>query len=308
MSFWQTSEMTLVQLRHFVVLADQGSFVQASAALFVTQPALSRSIQALEDELGGALFDRLGRRIALTPFGREVLKRARRLVSDAEDLKMVGSGLHAGLIGRLRIGLSSAPGALFSTPLMQHMAERHPRLQVHVSRGSTAVLIHELREQRLDAAIVDIRSMTPSSDLALAHVFDLRAGFLVRPEHPLALAGGDVSLQRMKAYPMASTPLSDEVARMLVTDYGPEANPDDLITLRCDETLNLLELARRADVIVLTVKAVAGDLVALDVQPPLRATARFGLVSLSGRHEAPALQPVRDWLASWARELAATAG
>ncbi|MFZ9286402.1 MAG: LysR family transcriptional regulator, partial [Burkholderiaceae bacterium] len=266
-----------MQLRHFVVLADRGSFVKASAALFVTQPALSRSIQSLEDELGGALFDRLGRRIELTPFGREVLKRARRLVSEAEDLKMAGKDLHAGLVGRLRIGLSSAPGALFSTPLMQHMAEYHPRLQVHVSRGSTSVLINELREQRLDAAIVDIRSMSPSSDLQLAQILDLRAGFLVRPEHPLARAKGAVTVSRMKAYAVASTPLSDEVARALVADYGPEANPDDLITLRCDETLTLLELARRADVIVLTVKAVAADLVALDVQPPLRATARFGL-------------------------------
>ena len=59
--------MTLVQLRHFVVLAEQGAFVQASKALYLTQPALTRSIQALEDELGGRLFDRLGRRIALTP-------------------------------------------------------------------------------------------------------------------------------------------------------------------------------------------------------------------------------------------------
>lgn len=95
---------------------------------------------------------------------------------------------------------------------------------------------------------------------------------------------------------------------MLVADYGPEANPDDLIALRCDETLTLLELARRADVIVLTVKAVAGELVALNVQPPLKATARFGMVTLSGRHEAPALRPVRELVAAWARELAATAG
>ena len=68
---------------------------------------------------------------------------------------------------------------------------------------------------------------------------------------------------------------------------------------------HLTDLHLHTDVIVLTVKAVAGDLVALDVQPPLRATARFGLVSLSGRHEAPALQPVRELLAVWARELAA---
>jgi DNA-binding transcriptional LysR family regulator len=305
MSFWHNLGMTLVQLRYFVVLADRGSFVQASVALFVTQPALTRSIQALEEELGGALFDRLGRRIALTPFGLEVLKRARRLVSDAEDLKWAGKGLHAGLLGRLRLGLSSAPGALFSTPLMQHMAVHHPRLQVHLSRGSTAVLLHELREQRLDAALVDVRSMTPASDLRVAQVFELRAGFLVRPGHPLLQLSGPVTLQRMKAFAIASTPLSDEVARLLVTDYGPEANPDDLITLQCDETLSLLDLARHGDVIVLTVKAVANDLVALEVQPPLAATARFGLVSLSGRHEAPALQPVRALLASAARGWAA---
>lgn len=110
--------MTLVQLRHFVVLAEAGSFVQACKTLYVTQPALTRSIQALEDELGGRLFDRLGRRIALTPFGSEALQRARRLVADAEALRQTGKGLHAGLIGSLRIGLSSGPGALLSTPLM----------------------------------------------------------------------------------------------------------------------------------------------------------------------------------------------
>jgi DNA-binding transcriptional LysR family regulator len=300
MSFWQNSSVTLTQLRHFVALADLGSFVQASGALFLTQPALSRSIRALEEELGGALFDRLGRRIALTPFGHEILRRARRLVSDANDLRVAGRGLHAGLIGRLRIGLSSAPGALFSTPLMQHLAEHHPRLQVHVSRGSTTVLLNELREQRLDAAIVDIRSMSPSADLLVAQIFDLGAGFLARPEHPLARDGRAVTLSGMKAYPIASTPLSDEVARMLVADYGPEANPDDMVTLRCDETSSILELARRSDVIVLTVKAVAADLVELNVVPRLNATARFGLVSLTGRHEAPALQPVRTLLAAWA--------
>lgn len=128
--------MTLVQLRHFVVVADIGSFAQASAALFLTQPALTRSIQSLELELGGTLFDRLGRRIALTPFGREVLNRARLLVSDAETLRHAGKALHAGLIGTLRVGLSSAPGALLSTPLMRHMAEHHPRLKVEISRSA----------------------------------------------------------------------------------------------------------------------------------------------------------------------------
>jgi DNA-binding transcriptional LysR family regulator len=64
---------------------------------------------------------------------------------------------------------------------MLHMAEHHPRLQVQISRGNTAVLLNALREQHLDAAVVDIRSMRPSADLQVAQAFELEAGFLVRP-------------------------------------------------------------------------------------------------------------------------------
>jgi DNA-binding transcriptional LysR family regulator len=291
--------MTLVQLRHFVVLANEGSFVQASVALFLTQPALTRSIHALEEELGGALFDRLGRRISLTPFGDEMLARARRLVSDADALKQAGQGLHAGLIGQLRVGLSSAPGALLSTPLMLHMAEHHPRLQVHISRGRTAVLLHSLQEQHLDAAIVDIRDMRPSADLKVSLAFELNAGFLARPEHPLVQRGSPVGIEDVMAYPVASTPLSDEVARILIARYGPQANPDDMVTLRCDETMSIVDVARRSNAIVLTVNAAAVDLIRLDVSPSLDATARFGLVTLAKREEAPALRILREHLPNW---------
>jgi DNA-binding transcriptional LysR family regulator len=291
--------MTLVQLRHLVVLAEMTSFVQASKVLYVTQPALTRSIQALEDELGGRLFDRLGRRIVLTPFGHEVLQRARRLVADAEALKQTSNGLHSGLIGSLRIGLSSGPGALLSTPLMLHMAENHPKLKLQISRGNTEVLIDGLRDQRLDALVVDARSVRPSADLQVSQVFELEAGFLVRPEHPLLRSERPVSLAHALAFPIASTPLSEEVARILIGRYGPQANPDDMVTLRSDETLSLVEVARRTDAIVLTANLAAPGLVSLPMLPPLVATARFGLVTLARRQEAPALRILREWLSDW---------
>lgn len=296
--------MTLVQLRHFVALAECGSYVQAAKAVFLTQPALTRSIQSLEDELGGQLFNRLGRRITLTPLGAEVLQRAQRLVSDAEALKQTGKELHAGLSGTLRMGLSSGPGALLSTPLMLHMAQHHPRLHIDISRGNTTVLLAALREQKLDAAIVDIRSMRPSSDLQTTHTFELQAGFLARPDHPLTQTGRPATLAELMAYPIASTPLSDEVARMLMARYGTQANPDDLVTLRCDETMSIVDVARRSNAVVLTVVAVAADLVRLDVTPELNATARFGLVTLSRQQAAPALRIVREQLPNWVATMA----
>ncbi|MEK0417749.1 MAG: hypothetical protein RI949_1755, partial [Pseudomonadota bacterium] len=78
--------MTLVQLRHFIALAESGSFRRSAQALFITQPALSRSIQSLEDELGQPLFDRVGWRSELTPFGHELLTHARKLAAEAKDL------------------------------------------------------------------------------------------------------------------------------------------------------------------------------------------------------------------------------
>lgn len=291
--------MTLVQLKHLVCLADLGSYVQASKALFLTQPALTRSIQSLEEEMGGRLFDRLGRRIELTALGREVLYRARQLVNDAEALKQTGKVMQAGLVGVIRLGLSSAPGALFSMPLMLHMSEHHPGLRVEISRGHTDVLLKQLLDQQLDGAIVDIRTMRPSSQLQVAQAFELTTGFMARKDHPLGQLGRAVALQDLLHYPIASTPLSNEVARMLMSLYGPEANPDTMVTLRCDETLSIVELARRSHAIVLTVKGVAPDLVPLNVTPSLNATARFGLVTLSQRQEAPAMRIVREQLAVW---------
>jgi DNA-binding transcriptional LysR family regulator len=253
------------------------------------------------------LFDRVGRRIGLTPFGHEALPRARRLVADAEALKQTGRGLQAGLIGSLRVGLSSGPGALLSTPLMLHMAQHHPRLHLQISRGNTGVLVDELRDQHLDALVVDARSVRPAADLAVSLVFELAAGFLVRPEHPLVQRGGAVTIDDALAYPVASTPLSDEVARILISRYGPQANPDDMVTLRSDETLSLVEVARRSDAIVLTIQAAAPGLVPLPMSPPLAATARFGLVTLAQRQEAPALRILREQLPRWVAGYGATA-
>jgi DNA-binding transcriptional LysR family regulator len=220
-------------------------------------------------------------------------------VADAEALKQTGKGLHAGLTGSLRVGLSSGPGALLSLPLMLHMAEHHPKLQLQISRGNTAVLIDALREQLLDAAVVDVRSVRPSADLQVAQAFELPAGFLVRPDHPLTQLGRPVTLDELLAYPVASTPLSDEVARVMIGRYGPQANPDDMVTLRCDETQSIVEVARRSLAIVLTAEAAAPGLVPLDMSPPLNATARFGLVTLAQRQEAPALRLLREQLPVW---------
>jgi DNA-binding transcriptional LysR family regulator len=286
--------MTLVQLKHLVALAERGSFSKAAQALFLTQPALSRSIRALEDELHAPLFDRIGRRIELTPFGGETLKRARELLSDADELQASGPAVREGRTGLLRIGLGSGPGAMLMTPLLMQLARERPQLRVEVSRSSTELLLQALRARALDALVVDVRSMRPAADLRTDALHEMRGAFMVRRGHPLARLRRGVGFDALVRYPIASTPLSDEVARMLIERYGAEAHPEQCVTLRCEELPSLVEVARHSDAVLLAIRAAAPELVELKMRPALNATARFGLVTVARRTEAPALSIVRE--------------
>lgn len=294
--------MTLVQLRHLISLAATGSFSRSAEALFLTQPALSRSIRALEDEMGQALFDRIGRRNELTPFGREVLQRARQIVFEADELAASGRSMQEGRAGRLRVGMSSGPGAMLMAPLLLELARHHPGVRLTISRGTTERLVQALRERDLDALVIDARSLAPAGDLRVVTLSEMRGVFMCRKGHPLLRARGALRFGAVRRFPIASTPLSDEVARILVEHYGPEAHPDECVTLRCEEIASLVEVTRRSDAVLLAIRAAAPDLVELPLKPPLAAKARFGMVTLAGRVEASSLSILRELAAKVLRD------
>ena len=288
--------MTLVQLRHLIELAHSGSFSKSAVKLHLTQPALSRSIKALEGELGQALFDRIGRKNELTPFGLHIVQRARVLVDEANELRLTSQQLQKGEVGQLRIGMGSGPGAMLMTPLLMLMAQEHPQAHIDISRGSTTLLVQALRDRLLDALILDIRSLQPATDLKVEALQEMVGTFMCRKQHPLAKKRS-VTFEMLQAYPVASTPLSDEVARLLMERFGPGAHPDVLVNLRCEEISSLLEVARHSDTVVLTIRAAAPDLVELPLSPALNVNARFGLVTIAARTEVPLLPKVRALMA-----------
>lgn len=289
--------MTLVQLRHLISLAETGSFTRSAQALFLTQPALSRSIQALEEELGQPLFDRIGRRSVLTPFGAETLLRARQLVADADDLAHSGRQMQAGQTGTIRVGLGAGPGAMLMTPLLRTMAQSHPKVHVDITRGDTETLVSALRARDLDALVVDARALLPAPDLQVSHVVEMRGAFMARHGHPLTQVKGPIRFATVRQFPIASTPLSDEVARTLVERYGAEAHPTACVTLRCGELSSLVQVAQDSDAVLIAIRAAAPDLVELPLKPALNATARFGVVTLARRAEPPALAILRKLVA-----------
>lgn len=284
--------MTLTQLRHLLLLEKTRSFTRAAEAAFLTQPALSRSIRTLETELGMPLFDRIGHDIEPTPFGRDILARAARLVADADDLVAFGPQSRAAEAGRIRIGLGSGPGAMIAVPLLATFARQHPGFHVEIARGHTGGLVQGLRGHLLDALVIDARVLAPAPDLRTVILSEMRGAFLCRHGHPLTDHRGPLTFDAIRRYPIASIPLSDEIARRLVERYGPQAHPGVCVTLQCEEIADLVEVARTTDAVLLSIRAAAPDLAELPMSPMDDALARFGLVTLAGRSEAPGLEVV----------------
>jgi DNA-binding transcriptional LysR family regulator len=268
----------------------------------ITQPAFSRSIRALEDELGMPLFDRIGRRSELTPFGRDVVLRARQLVSEAGELRDSGRQMREGQGGAIRIGMGSGPGAMLMTPLLMHMAKHLPGVRLEISRARTELLVQGLRNRTLDALVVDARSMSPAPDLRMEMIQQMRGAFMCRPGHPLARRRGGVRFEDVQRYPIASIPLSDEVARTMVERYGEQAHPAACVTLCCEEIPSLVEVALATDAVLVSIRAAGPGLVELAMKPPLDFDARFGLVTLARRTPVPALAAVRELMQALMRD------
>lgn len=284
--------MTLVQLKHFVTLASTGSFVKASGALNITQPALSRSIKALEDDLGQLLFDRVGKKIELTAFGAATLKRCQLVIEDVEQLRSSGQSLRSTDKGRIRLGLGSGPGILLTQPILSHVANNFPKFHVEISRGNTDALVRLLREKAVDAVVIDILSLKPSPDLKIDQQVALDGAFMCRQHHPLANKP-NVRLEELLRYPVASTPLSDETARILVERYGSNAHPQELVQLSSDEISYLIQVVEDSDAILLAIEAACPGLQVISMKPALDTQAQFGLVTVARRSEPLFLSEIR---------------
>jgi DNA-binding transcriptional LysR family regulator len=295
--------MNLKQLEHLLAVAQARSFSRAALQLHITQPALSRSIRLLEDELGARLLDRMGRRNELTPLGETVAARARQLLFGAEELRRSVDMVKKGYTAPIRIGLGSGPAAVLMTPFIVHMARHHPQVQLGITRGALDLQLGQLRARTADVLVIDRRAVPPADDLVVELVAELRAGFICRSGHPLLARGADTySFDDVLLYPLASTALTDELGNLLIRQYGPRANPNTAVRVRCEEMDSLIAAVRQTDVIFFGIVAaarqgiVSGELVELPVRPVFDAKGLFAMVTLAGRTESPSMQLFRGFV------------
>jgi LysR family hydrogen peroxide-inducible transcriptional activator len=138
------------QLRYFDAVARFGHFRKAANHCAVTQPALSMQIQELERELGIQLVERRPRGATLTEAGREVARRASRILTDVRDLKDCARQCAMPLSTSLKFGIIPTVAPYVLPPLLPSLREQYPQLDLHVRETHTAQLLDELIDGSLD--------------------------------------------------------------------------------------------------------------------------------------------------------------
>lgn len=155
--------MTLIQLEYIVALDTHRRFAIAAEKCFVTQPTLSMQIQKLEEELGVKIFDRTKQPVIPTEIGANIIAQARVTLRESTMIKQLIRDQKDTLSGDLRIGIIPTLAPYVLPPLYKIMREKYPLLNLIIKESITEEVIHELKNNRLDCAIV----VTPLNDASI---------------------------------------------------------------------------------------------------------------------------------------------
>lgn len=198
-------------LRHLVAVAEEGTLQKASERLFITQPALTKSLHALEDHLNAELFTRSGRRLQLTELGQQLVNHGREILRSVNDTEKMVENWGAGTSGQITVGLGPAYTVLLSEHLIQTVVRGFEAVQLRLETGDTESLVSRLLDDTIDLAVCDLA--VPPTDGAL-RVVDLPAQqivALVRKDHPIT-DHGKPSLMDLDGFPVGHSPAPAQFA------------------------------------------------------------------------------------------------
>jgi DNA-binding transcriptional LysR family regulator len=149
--------MYAYRLQVFYAVATSGSFSRAAReVLHISQPAVSKHVQALEDELGVPLFQRLGKRVILTEAGRIVQHYAEQVFALATDTQRALQELHGLQRGTLRLGASSTPGIYLLPPVLATFVQRYPGITLEIEIANSQRVVDGVLARQWDLGMIGI--------------------------------------------------------------------------------------------------------------------------------------------------------
>lgn len=191
--------MELYQLRGFLEIAKLGSFTRAAEALFITQPALSLQIKALEQSLGEPLFERQGRPLLLTPAGHILHKKAEQILGLVVQAKQEIDDLQGIVKGRLAIGTNDSYGLYLLPQVVERYRAQYPGVELVLTNSSSTQVASLVAEGRVDFGLVTLP--VQHTRVESKPLFWREDVLVCAPGHPLC-SKATVTLDQVVAYPL----------------------------------------------------------------------------------------------------------
>jgi DNA-binding transcriptional LysR family regulator len=301
--------MDLKRYRHLIALADEGNFARAAVRVNLSQPALSRSIQAAEAELDICLFDRGTIEVTPTPAGEFVLERARRLLFDSRCIERDINLYCQRLIGDLSFGVGPFPAATLLPVLMPEIRKTNPDVQLSLEVNNSINLLERLRDEALDFFVADTSDLPTGTDLDIIALSKQFGGLYVRSNHPL-LNLKTVHLKDVIKFGLATVRLPPSVRNALASFITTTADAALPLALECDDVLILKQTALSSDTVLAMVHAAVvdevedGRLFRLSIPSAPKLHSEMGIVSLRGRSHSPLAQHVIERIVAISEQIA----
>ena len=209
--------MDIASLQAFIAVARHKSFSKASDHLFITQPAVSKRVAALEEQLGTQLFNRIARQISLTEAGKQLLPKAQDLVAHADDMQRYASNLNDDISGNLSVAISHHIGLHRMPPVLKEFNLRFPKVQLDILFEDSDRAFHAVEQGDIEFAVITLPSELPDK-LRMQAVWIDELNVVVGIDHPLAKQSA-VDLSQLSAYSSVLPSRDTETHKIVLREF-----------------------------------------------------------------------------------------
>lgn len=201
--------MNMKQLEAFIYVSEEKNFTRAAKLLYMTQPAISFQIKALEEHLGIQLFERMDKKVYLTDGGEILYPQAKKILEAYSSIKDGIVALKGLEKGRMTIGASTIPGEYLLPRLIGQFKNIYPNLLISLAIGSTDQMIHKLTEREIDIAVIGVMP-----DDTKFETFKLASDQLVLIA-PSNFKSTSISLENLKSQPLIVREIGSGTRRVI---------------------------------------------------------------------------------------------
>lgn len=293
--------MDLRRYKHLLMLATEKNFARAASRLHLSQSALSRSIQAAEQEFGMPLFERSKSDIKPTPAGEFVLQRAKKLVFESRCLERDVALYRQKQLGDLAFGMGPFPAAFLLPQMLLPIRQAYPAVRLRVEVNNWQYLCQHLKDEQLDFFVANIQDIPQRQEFQILPLWCQQGQMYVRAGHPL-LQQRRPGLAEVLRYGLASVRLPAAVQQALQQAAEQLDGAAQLILLECDDVASLKQLSAASDTVLAAVDAAlqpelaSGLLQRLEVDGIADIYSEVGVVWLRGRSHTPLAAQLLDSL------------